>query len=452
MTDATSSRLAGRLSRFGRDNRGNVAMIFGLSLLPLLGAVGLAIDFGNVMAARTKAQMATDAAVLQAAGVARDLIKTGDGSPSATTAAITDAKKRAAALFKAHADQSKLSNATFAIDIVRTGQTISASGSFAITSTNYFGPLFNQDTFRSTGTADSSASLPNYSDVYIAVDVSQSMGIASTQAGMNTLYNARIKKTNGTTAQTSCVFGCHAVENDNAESMEAVAKRNNVPLRIDVLRDATKKMIATASDDADSAPIYRLGLYAMGMNANYSNSKLIEVMAISNNFTLLTAAAQTIDLGPSPGNGYSDSYLNENVKDLSKLVPASADGSTMTNAKKYAFIITDGVRDIQSGSQCKQTGNRCVSALDTASCDDMKKKGVTVGVLYTTYSKINPIAPGTDWYQVQVVDTDVAAKIAPQLQACASPGWYFQASDGDAIDAAMQKMFSQTTYAPTLTN
>ncbi|MDR4305557.1 hypothetical protein IHQ68_02830 [Chelatococcus sambhunathii] len=435
------------------DQRGAVALLLGLLLLPLIGALGLAIDFGNIMTVRTKAQMAADAAALQATGVARDLIKSGDGSVTASNAAIADAKTRAKALFDAHARQLGIKDYTVTVTVTRTGQDLSATADFAVRSPNFLSKYFGFSAFRAVGAATSNASLPIYSDVYLALDISQSMGIASTQAGMNTLYNARARKTDGTTAATKCVFGCHTVEGGMAESNSTVAKRYGVQLRIDVLREAVKEMITTASEDSNSAPIYRLALYTMGMNTAYTNSKLIELSAPSDNFTTLSTIANTIDLGPAPGNGSSDSYINENLKDFAKVVPKSEDGASQDKSKKYAFIITDGVRDIQSSSQCVKSGNRCVSEVSSTSCEDMKKNGVTVGVLYTTYAPINPINPDDkDWYQIQVVNTGVAAKIQPALKACASDGWFYEASDAAGIQAAMTKMFAQTTSAPSLVN
>jgi Flp pilus assembly protein TadG len=444
-------RAQGLLRRLTVDRRGGVAVMFALAILPLVGAVGLALDFGMVMAARTKAQMAADAAALYAAGVARDLVKASDGSQAATDAAILEAKARGAALFKAHADQAGISSATVQINVARSGQTLTASAAYSIVSPNHLGRVFNKPNFTANGSAQSNGSLPAYSDVYLALDISQSMGIASTKAGMTTLYNANVTKTNGSKVKTTCVFGCHTVEDGYAESYRAVAKRANVQLRIDVLRDATKKMISTAQNDAEAAPIYRLALYAMGMSTDYKSARLIPLAALSNDYTGLTTAADQIDLGPAPGNGSSDSYLNENLSSVNDLVPASADGSAQNKSKKYAFIITDGVRDIQGSTSCVKTGNRCVSAISQTSCDALKRKGVTVGVLYTTYEPITPYT-GTDWYKVQVVDTGVAAASPPALKGCASPGWFFEASDAASIDAALQKMFAQTSYPPSLTD
>jgi Flp pilus assembly protein TadG len=52
---------------FSADDRGNVAMMFALSLFPMLAASGAAIDYSRLSSAQTKLQSALDAAVLAAA-------------------------------------------------------------------------------------------------------------------------------------------------------------------------------------------------------------------------------------------------------------------------------------------------------------------------------------------------------------------------------------------------
>ena len=49
-----------------RDRGGNVGIIFGLSLLPLVGLSGMAIDYSRASAIRAAAQAAMDSAVLSA--------------------------------------------------------------------------------------------------------------------------------------------------------------------------------------------------------------------------------------------------------------------------------------------------------------------------------------------------------------------------------------------------
>lgn len=480
-THLTSLRAA--IRRFPDHQAGNVAMLFGLLLLPMLGAIGLAVDFGSILTARNKGQVAADAAALQASGVARDLIKAGDGSDASTAAAIAEAKLRAEKLFKVHAEQSGLTNYTPTVSIIRTGQKISTTVSFTVDTTTYIAKLFKQSAYSATGSAASSSTLPSYSDVYLALDISGSMGIAASQAEMTKLYNAKGKRTDNKTQATGCVFGCHVIESGWKESFSTVAKNNNVQLRIDVLRDAVQTLITTAENDADSAPIYRIGLYTMGASSDASTWSLNKLYGLSNNFSALHTAAGTIDIATPPASApqKQNTYINEQLNSLLPTIPASKDGSSQDMSKKYLFIVTDGARDVPSSfGSCttpvkKNSGpwkdlssGRCTNAINPSYCKSFKDKGVIVGVLQTTYVPIpndankpyDATSNVNQWFGFELRDnlvpssstTKIYDRISPALQECASPGWFFEASDGDAIEVAMKKMFDQTTFAPSLTN
>lgn len=62
--------------RFRRDQRGNVLMLFGLALIPLMGVIGVAIDYSRASNARQALNAAIDSAALMAA---RDAQKLTDG-------------------------------------------------------------------------------------------------------------------------------------------------------------------------------------------------------------------------------------------------------------------------------------------------------------------------------------------------------------------------------------
>lgn len=73
------------MSRFANDNRGNVAMTFGLMIFIMMGFMGTSVDLGRVMLARKQTQEAVDAAVL--AGM-RKYQDTSDISQAATAAQL----------------------------------------------------------------------------------------------------------------------------------------------------------------------------------------------------------------------------------------------------------------------------------------------------------------------------------------------------------------------------
>ena len=64
MTDRVSVRFSRKLAELLQCNRGNVAMMFGLAIIPLVGLVGAAIDYSRANDARTGLQVALDAAAL----------------------------------------------------------------------------------------------------------------------------------------------------------------------------------------------------------------------------------------------------------------------------------------------------------------------------------------------------------------------------------------------------
>jgi Flp pilus assembly protein TadG len=70
------------LARFTRSNRGNVAIMFGILVVPLLAFVGAAVDYSRTNSARSSMQVALDSAALM---VSRDVA----ASPSLSQAQIT---------------------------------------------------------------------------------------------------------------------------------------------------------------------------------------------------------------------------------------------------------------------------------------------------------------------------------------------------------------------------
>src|ERR1700730_1511940 len=81
------------IGRFRKDRRGNVAVIFAIALLPILTAVGWAVDYSLATRMRAKLQSAADAASVasisqKSPGYTAAAAMTGNGS---VTAGFTDA-------------------------------------------------------------------------------------------------------------------------------------------------------------------------------------------------------------------------------------------------------------------------------------------------------------------------------------------------------------------------
>ncbi|MEZ5872741.1 MAG: pilus assembly protein TadG-related protein [Nitratireductor sp.] len=62
-----------QIRSFVADRRGNFAIIFGLSLVPVIGLAGAAVDYSRILRAESKLQSASDAAALAAASSGSDI-------------------------------------------------------------------------------------------------------------------------------------------------------------------------------------------------------------------------------------------------------------------------------------------------------------------------------------------------------------------------------------------
>ncbi len=119
-------RLGRTARRFAKSNEGNVAVIFAIAILPVLGFVGAAIDYSRASKARTSMQAAMDStALMLSADLTRGLI-----TPSQINA---KAQAYFSALFTNKEAQSVSVSATYTPGTSSTGATIEINGSGSIT-------------------------------------------------------------------------------------------------------------------------------------------------------------------------------------------------------------------------------------------------------------------------------------------------------------------------------
>ena len=111
--------------RFTRDERGNVAMIFAVALVPLLGFVGAAIDYSRTTAARSSMKVALDSAALM---VSKDL----GSNPTMSAAEIsTKATNYFNALYTSNLSGPITVTAKYTTN-TKDGSTVSVTGSGAV--------------------------------------------------------------------------------------------------------------------------------------------------------------------------------------------------------------------------------------------------------------------------------------------------------------------------------
>ncbi len=154
------------LDSFARNQKGAIAIVFALSLFPMVGAIGSAVDYSFTSRVKARLDAAADMAAL--AGV-----KIGATVP-------TPAAGRLEALnfFNANADQ--MARATINsvnVTVSDNGLTRTAIVTYTATVQTSFMGLMGFSSMQVGGTARANSTLPTYIDFYLLLDNSPSMGL-----------------------------------------------------------------------------------------------------------------------------------------------------------------------------------------------------------------------------------------------------------------------------------
>ncbi len=206
-----NTRLSGRIARvrtlfgnFRSDSRGNVAIITALAALPMMAAIGCAIDYSNASMIRTKLQAAADAAVLATVSVNSPVVLTSKGMTGNGT--VSGGSTYAANFFSANLPAGYTSVSPTAT-VTLTGTTVTAVVSYSTTVSTYFMGVVGYPSITIGSSSTAAYTLPTYIDFYLMLDVSGSMSFPSTTAEQARLQ--AVNPDNYTGYPTGCTFACH---------------------------------------------------------------------------------------------------------------------------------------------------------------------------------------------------------------------------------------------------
>lgn len=421
--------------RFARSGGGNVALTFALAATPIILSVGAAVDYS--MASRTKTELdaIADAAALEA--VNQQSLSLTPGK----------AKSEAQKMFKAQAAKIlriNRSKATATVTDTTSGRT--AVVDYTAVVPNAFMGIVGINTTTLTGESTAATPIPTYIDFYLLLDNTPSMGVGATTADIATMVN---------NTPDECAFACHDVSDPN--NYYNLAKSLGVTTRIDVVRLATQQLMDTASSSEVVSSQYRMAIYTFGATA--ATAGLTAISPLTSNLSSAKSAAANIDLMAVSGQGQN----NDQDTDFDAVLPAidnvianPGTGTSSGSPQKFLFFVTDGVADENNASSCSQptTAGRCQEPINVALCTKIKKRGVKIAVLYTTYLAL----PTNAWYNTWIAPFNpgpygpsVNSQIALNMQSCASPGFYFEVSPSNGIPQAMNAMFQKVVAQARLT-
>jgi hypothetical protein len=439
------------IGRFCRDQRGNIAVIFAIAVLPVLSAVGCALDYSRAAQIKSKLQAASDAASVGS------LSKTSPGFVYAGTmtsdgpipVGVTDATN----IFNgnvANASGYTLNSMTAVVQKAASNVTSTVTYS-ADVATTFLG-VMGKSKMTVTGTSTAQVTMPNFADFYLLLDNTPSMGVGATPADVQTMVS---------NTPDQCAFACHDTSDSN--NYYNLAKRLGVTTRIDVLRQATQNLMTTAAQTETYPTQFRMAIYDFGTSA--STAGLTTVSSLSSNLSSAQTAAGNIDLMTVNGqnqNNDQDTNFDAVLTQMNLVIPAQGTG-TSASPLKYLFFVSDGVAD-ESNAACLYTmtnstwGNiapRCHEPLNPALCTTLKTRGIKIAVLYTTYNQL----PTNSWYMSWIDPFNQGpwgpspnSVIAQNMQSCASTGLYFEVSPTQGISAAMNALFAKLVADARISN
>lgn len=424
-------------------NRGTVAVMTALILVPVTLAMGAGYDFSMAQNRRDQISGMADAAAL--AGVTPAMMQE-SAAQSAATARALFANQIASVSGVSYAPKNISVTAvdTTSADTVTRNVTVKFSGQ----SNNFFASLLGVQSLPLTVSATATSNTTPNINFYVMLDTSPSMEIAATTNGINTMVA-------NTGRQGGCAFGCHEtypkadnLGNPNGEDNYTLARNLGVTLRIDLVNQAVQNLMQVAQNTENgNGAVYQAAIYTM----DYSVKML---QSLTNNLSGAQAAAANIAaltvydnncLTQSNCNSDTDTAIDAALSKINTTMPNPGNGTNAANdtPQEVLFIVSDGVNDtVISGSRKIAP----VNTLGTDWCSAIKNRGIRIAFLYTTY---NPL-PTNSFYNNNVAPFQ--SQIAQDAQACASPGLFYQVSTDGDISAALASLFEKAVATARLSH
>jgi Flp pilus assembly protein TadG len=480
------------LARLLRSRDGNVSMMYALVVPVLVFGAGAAIDYGRAAQIHSKLNAAADAAALAAL------------TPAMLQQTATVAQAAAVSMFNGLTDgiaglTPGATEVTVTISAGSTALVRNVEVNYSASVNTIFAQVLRVSALPVQGVSEASAQVPPNIDFYVLLDNSPSMSLPATLAGITQMQTLTQNEATG-----GCAFACHQASTNNGDTAGnpcangtpptqsgglycnvaiqgaqidnyQLARNNGITLRLDELNSGVSTLLQTASTTAQSTqfstpPNYRFSIYSMdslwsiGLNqlmpltANYmsnwtadsANFGVMEMYSNNNDCANSACSSST----SSPGGDVATNFDNA-LGDLSQAsyIPNPGNGTNQAGdtPQEVLFIVTDGVEDEQSGgSRLQQAINDLGNApggnsSSTNWCTTIKNRGIQIAVLYTDYLPV----PANSWYEswIAPVQTD----IAPAMQACASPGLFYDAAIGSDLGQALAALFAAVTKSGHLT-
>lgn len=425
--------------RFFVNRDGNFALIFAVIIVPLVGMVGMSIDFIRVLDYKERIQTIADAAVLAALNpnslAHKERLDVGKNYSSAMWAEVAkdDFLAQVRSLDPSLTVDTK-------IIVSKSDNDLLSELSYSVSIPTTFSRTLGVGDIEIGGAVRARSAPPVFKDFHILVDNSPSMGIGATPLA---IYRMERKM--------GCAFACHTLDGTSKNNLPR-AIGLGVPLRIDVVRSGLNKIAETISQTRTQPDLYRTALYSLGTRAEtHVNYKAEELVHLTSDMDELRAGSQKLGLMIMPADGYNSFGLTDvsaALKTFSPLIGTPGNGETAATPQQYVIMITDGVQNKWRSPTCETNvfgDRRCIEYMPQEVCTSVKNRGIKIAVLYTRYVELRD-----DTYVKYV--KPFADRIPLALKACATQNLFFEVAPDEGIPEAMQELFAKLTATPILTD
>jgi Flp pilus assembly protein TadG len=188
---------------FRSNKRGNTAIMFALSAIPVVAAIGCVVDYSYASMIKTKLQAAADAAAVATVS---------NNSPISATAksmtgngAVSGGSTYVQNFFGS--DTTAFSGVSDTGTVTKSGMTVTATLTYSYSVPTTFLKVIGYSNIALSGSSTASVTLATYISFYLMLDVSGSMGMPSTTAEMTRLQS--VNPDNFGQYPSGCTFACH---------------------------------------------------------------------------------------------------------------------------------------------------------------------------------------------------------------------------------------------------
>jgi Flp pilus assembly protein TadG len=450
-----------RLRRLATARGGQVAIIFAL-LLPVLAIlVAGGIDASYAVNARTELQDASDEASLAASIAAAQNPNLTEGQLQAVAASALNANFHGSTptIGEFHVCAPIQNDCSASTGAMQMGTVFLAASA---PTTCLFASLLPSFCIGGSTQTVGSDSVTNIAfgrtlQLNVVMDGSASMIVGATNADVNTISdwvknNWSSVKPGDPSPYTGgdnppCAFACHDVGGATTAADIVTGLTNahasGATTRYDVMVAAAQALINHVQAVATSNQINRANSYLFNVMSFDTSLHQYGATNISTFPAALTAVGQV-----TPG---LDTYLDNAMTSLVTQVGKNGTGTSAASPLKFVILVTDGLQsDRNNNWNCSSWGNDSAwsyntcyggyaAPLDTSICTQMKNNGVVLGVLETPYVPLTGQDPNVSPYEKTVRHViypggpAAPSAVSAALQACASPGYYFQAVNSSQI-------------------